>query len=460
MAGELPAWRARRIAQATLGALPRSRRRTSTRQVAHFAHRIGPAALDRLVAEADRPVHARRGSRRGRSEPRTGGYFAIHHDHVTFAGTSRIEGELDLADALDLDDALQREAHALEGGRLRRLTRRTPLHGRRPARPPPARPRPPPPTTPRTRSATSLGAAEAAPGRPVRAPLRGRHRAGTGRRLHLARVENHRQIVTADQVRTWCANPDTAVTVKPVIDLNEHLHTERLRGPRPAPRADRAARPHLRLPLVHPHRPRTASATTSSPTTAGGTHLQLQHRTPVQPTSPAQDPHDLDLHRPRTRHLPVVQPPRLPVPHAAPTAPSTSAATTCPSDRPTRHTTSSIAPDPADQPPAGPPACQGPGFDKLNRRWGEVGRRRTARPWSRTDRSLRSLLDHRWCRCPPSTSRADQPPAGPLACRGKNRRPSPGVAFRQQHSNRQEVRPMNAGSAMGAPLQSTIARLS
>jgi hypothetical protein len=38
-------------------------------------------------------------------------------------------------------------------------------------------------------------------------------------------VENHRRGVTADQVRGWCANPDTAVTVKPVIDLTEHLHT-------------------------------------------------------------------------------------------------------------------------------------------------------------------------------------------------------------------------------------------
>ncbi len=39
-------------------------------------------------------------------------------------------------------------------------------------------------------------------------------------------MENHRQGVTADQVRTWCANPDTQVTVKPVIDLSEHIHVE------------------------------------------------------------------------------------------------------------------------------------------------------------------------------------------------------------------------------------------
>ena len=49
---------------------------------------------------------------------------------------------------------------------------------------------------------------------------------GTSTGLELARVENQRQVVTADQVRTWCANPDAQVVVKPVIDLNEHIHVE------------------------------------------------------------------------------------------------------------------------------------------------------------------------------------------------------------------------------------------
>ncbi len=49
---------------------------------------------------------------------------------------------------------------------------------------------------------------------------------GTGGGVDLARVENHRQGVTADQVRAWCANPDTEVVVKPVIDLNEHHRVE------------------------------------------------------------------------------------------------------------------------------------------------------------------------------------------------------------------------------------------
>jgi hypothetical protein len=40
----------------------------------------------------------------------------------------------------------------------------------------------------------------------------------------LGRLENTRNLITAEQVRTWCANPDTHVVVKPVIDLAEHVH--------------------------------------------------------------------------------------------------------------------------------------------------------------------------------------------------------------------------------------------
>jgi hypothetical protein len=40
------------------------------------------------------------------------------------------------------------------------------------------------------------------------------------------RVENTRGPVHAEQIRQWCAHPDAQVTVKPVIDLNEHLDVE------------------------------------------------------------------------------------------------------------------------------------------------------------------------------------------------------------------------------------------
>ncbi|WP_165372350.1 HNH endonuclease signature motif containing protein, partial [Nocardioides iriomotensis] len=40
---------------------------------------------------------------------------------------------------------------------------------------------------------------------------------------HLARVDNTRSFVDADQVRTWCGTPGTTITVRPVLDLAEHL---------------------------------------------------------------------------------------------------------------------------------------------------------------------------------------------------------------------------------------------
>jgi hypothetical protein len=40
------------------------------------------------------------------------------------------------------------------------------------------------------------------------------------------RVENTRGPVHAEQIRSWCGNPDAQITVKPVIDLNEHIDVE------------------------------------------------------------------------------------------------------------------------------------------------------------------------------------------------------------------------------------------
>ncbi len=144
---------------------------------------------------------------------------------------------------------------------------------------------------------------------------------GSGGCPELASVENTRQGITAEQVRGWCASPETTVSVKPVIDLDAHLAGTRLRGPRPAARTGPGPRPHLRLPLVRPPRP----ALRPRPRhrlrlrlrlrlRRERTHLLGQPRPPVPTTSPPQDPLPVDLHRHRPRHLPVVQPPRLPVP--------------------------------------------------------------------------------------------------------------------------------------------------
>ena len=72
------------------------------RHLAPVAHKIRPAALDRLVEEAIGRFMPET-AEQTRREAADGRHFTIDHEQVSFAGTSHIHGELDLADALDLD---------------------------------------------------------------------------------------------------------------------------------------------------------------------------------------------------------------------------------------------------------------------------------------------------------------------------------------------------------------------
>jgi len=246
-AGGVAVWKARRIAQPTNG-LTREAAAFVDAQVAPFAHKIGIAALDRLVEEAIArfmPAEARRRANDAADQRR----FDIDHQQVTFNGTSRIEGELDLADAIDLDHALNREAANLKaaGSEDSHDVRRAKAAGE----------------IARRQLSLDLAAAEdgeqnteddgdadgAETGADVpsttqssrtqaksRTQTRARQvvlhvhlseaalRGSNAGDFHLARVENHQQIVTAEQVRAWCANPDTTVTVKPILDVAEQIH--------------------------------------------------------------------------------------------------------------------------------------------------------------------------------------------------------------------------------------------
>ena len=42
----------------------------------------------------------------------------------------------------------------------------------------------------------------------------------------VGRCENARTPITADTIRTWCGNPSTTLTVKPVIDLADHIRVD------------------------------------------------------------------------------------------------------------------------------------------------------------------------------------------------------------------------------------------
>ena len=225
----LPVWKARRIAART-NALSQEAAAWVDRQIAAYAHSVGPAQLERLVEEAIArfmPEEAKRQS----DESADGRHFNVHHDNVTFNGTSRIDGELDLADALDLDAALQREAEnlkaagcdasldarrAMAAGHIARRQlaldlaaahdEKDPDEGGEPTASSPTTRRSPQPR----QVVLHVHISEQA--------LRSHGD------FHLARGENHSQVVTADQVRDWCANPDTVVTVRPILDLADRIH--------------------------------------------------------------------------------------------------------------------------------------------------------------------------------------------------------------------------------------------
>src|ERR687898_834038 len=109
--GDLPAWRARRVARATI-ALSREAAAFVDAHVAHVAHRVRPAQLDRLVEEAIgrfMPEEAERRRRRAAE----GRCFTIDTRQPSLQGTGTVYGELDLADALELDAAVAAGAQAL-----------------------------------------------------------------------------------------------------------------------------------------------------------------------------------------------------------------------------------------------------------------------------------------------------------------------------------------------------------
>jgi hypothetical protein len=205
-AGDLPPWRARRIADRTI-CLPVEGAEYVDRHVAPFAYRVGIAQLDRLVEEALVRFDPEQAEER-RLAAADNRHVTIYAGMVDFDGTVHVDADLDLADALDLDAALSngaarlaelgctdsldvRRAHAL--GELARRTDPTlPLPGREVVLNVHV-------------TDTSLNDSDGDDG------------------AHLARVENTRSFVSADQVRSWCGKPGTTITVRPVLDLNEHL---------------------------------------------------------------------------------------------------------------------------------------------------------------------------------------------------------------------------------------------
>ena len=242
--GDLPAWRARRVARETM-LLSLEAAAYVDRHVAHVAHKVRPAQLDRLVEEAIGRFMPEEAERR-RRQAADGRSFTIDTRQPSLRGTSTVYGELDLADALDLDAAVAAGAQALKdlGSTDTLDVRRATAVGDLARRQLTLDLNPTP--TPRTRRRTMTSPAATTGRRPSRrTPTVASKKTRKPRQVvlyvHLSdaavvpgaslegefgRVENTRGPVHAEQIRQWCGNPDAEITVQPVLDLNEHIDVE------------------------------------------------------------------------------------------------------------------------------------------------------------------------------------------------------------------------------------------
>ncbi|MDF9717171.1 hypothetical protein INN71_03660 [Nocardioides sp. ChNu-153] len=313
----LPVWRARKIAALT---------RTLTAEAADFvdrnlapvAHRATMPTVERLVAEAVvrfDPENAEL----DRADADAGRYFTVETSPVDAAspwtGVVPVHGTLDLADALDLNNAVQRVAAdlAAAGCDADLDVRRSMALGE----------------LARRQTALDLYGAEADAGQAAgstRAPARqvvlyvhlsdaaiASHRPGDGpgidaatgtTGIDLARLENTGSLVTADQVRDWCRTPGTKVVLKPVIDLSGHVAVdayevpdriaERVRLDRPTcafPYCGRAAR-GLDLDHTEPYRWEAAPGAGQTSTTNLAPLCRGEHRAKTHPSLSGASPPD------------------------------------------------------------------------------------------------------------------------------------------------------------------------
>jgi hypothetical protein len=220
--GEVLAWRARRIAEQTI-ALTTEAAGFLDAQIAGVAHTARPWQLDKLIAEAVArfmPDEADR-QREAAADRR---HVTIDLDQPSFAGTAQVHAELDLVDALDLDAALTAGAQT-----LRELGSSDSLDARRAAA-----------LGELARGDLPLGLEPESPPNPkgsrevvLHVHLSEAAVLDDGVEAEIARIETSGRttaragtLVTADTIRDWCGNPDARVTVKPVIDLTEHVRVD------------------------------------------------------------------------------------------------------------------------------------------------------------------------------------------------------------------------------------------
>ncbi|WP_166390954.1 HNH endonuclease signature motif containing protein [Nocardioides ochotonae] len=215
-AGRVPLWKARRLAQLTTG-LPLDGAEFVDRQLAAIVGKVGWAAIERLVDQA-RVAFDPEGAEKDRLAAAESRRFDVHTREASHDGTVHVEGVLDLADAIDLDTAIRQGADELAAlGSTESLDVRRSMAAGELARRQLAFD---------LRSEAGEGAASVVKPRQVVIHVHLSAAAISRDEAGIAHVEETRSIVSTEQVRDWCANPQTQVTIKPVIDLEAHHHTD------------------------------------------------------------------------------------------------------------------------------------------------------------------------------------------------------------------------------------------
>ena len=208
--GVLPAWKLGFIADRTMALSPAAAAFVD-KHVAPVAHKIGLAQLERLMAEAKArfdPEQAE-ADRAAAAEAR---HLDVDLQQVSTAGTVHVEGDLDLANAIDFNHAVAADAHQqLLAGSSESLDVR------------------------RSIAAGNLARSQLTLDLETPDETRPRRKRQVVLHVHLehaavqgaggvARVQETGGPLTAEQVRLWCGRSDTEITVQPVLDLAEHIH--------------------------------------------------------------------------------------------------------------------------------------------------------------------------------------------------------------------------------------------
>ncbi len=114
--GDLPAWKARRIASRTKNLTLEAAAHVD-RQLAAYSHKVGLPTIERLCSEAIARFMPETTAREA-AEAADGRHVTFHHTQpgpgMGVGGTTFVEAELDAADARDLDHALAHHAALLK----------------------------------------------------------------------------------------------------------------------------------------------------------------------------------------------------------------------------------------------------------------------------------------------------------------------------------------------------------